>query len=127
MATRSSSPADKLLARYPPGVQTLAKRARRLILRLLPRVEETADRSSGIVAYGYGPGYKGMVCTLILSKAGVKIGLVRGGELEDPRGLLEGRGKVHRFIPLTSPADLARPGVSDLIAAAYAAWQARSA
>jgi hypothetical protein len=68
-----------------------------------------------------------MVCTLILSQGGVKIGLVRGSELGDPRGLLEGRGKVHRFIPVTSPADLAAPGVSELIAAADAAWQARSA
>jgi hypothetical protein len=64
-------------------VQTLANSARRLVRRLLPRVAETVDRSSGIVAYSYGPGYKEMVCTLILSKAGVKIGLVRGNELDD--------------------------------------------
>jgi hypothetical protein len=50
-------------------VQTLANSARRLVRRLLPRAAETVDRSSEIVAYSYGPGYEGMVCTLILSKA----------------------------------------------------------
>ena len=126
MATRSSSPADKLLARYPPGVQALAADARRLVQRLLPGVEETADATARLLAYGYGPGYKGMVCTLILSKAGVKLGLVRGGELDDPRGLLEGRGKVHRFIACRAPADLRRPGVDELITAAHTAWKTRA-
>ena len=127
MATASSSPVDKLLARYPPDVQTLANSARRLVRRLLPRAAETADLSSGIVAYSYGPGYKGMVCTLILSKAGVKIGLVRGSELDDPHGLMEGRGKVHRQVAVTSQADLRRRGVSELITATHAAWKRRTA
>ncbi len=126
MATPSSSPASELLARYPAQVQTLAGGAARLIRRLLPGVEERADPSSAILAYGFGPGYKGMVCTLILSRSAVKIGLVRGSELDDPHRLLGGRGKVHRFIELKTPADLRRRGVSDLIAAAYAAWLART-
>ena len=126
MATSSSSPAGKLLARYPPGVQALATAARRLIKRQLPRVTESADPSAGLLSYAYGPGYKGMVCTLILSKAGVKIGLVRGSELDDPRGLLEGTGKVHRYIAAKSAADLDRPGVTDLIAATHEAWKARA-
>lgn len=126
MATRSSSPPARLLARYPPALQALAAGARRLIRRRLPRLEETADMSSGMLAYGYGPGYQGMVCTVILSKAGVKIGLVRGSELDDPHRLLEGRGKVHRFIACKTPADLRRPGVDELIVAAYAAWKTRA-
>jgi hypothetical protein len=68
-----------------------------------------------------------MVCTLILGKSGVKIGLVRGSELDDPHGLLGGRGNVHRHIELKAPADLRRPGVSDLPAATDAARQARTA
>jgi len=68
-----------------------------------------------------------MVCTLIISKAGVKIGLVRGSELDDPHGLLEGRGKVHRHLAVTCPADLRSPGVSALITASHAAWKRRTA
>ena len=126
MGTRSSSPAGKLLARYPPGVQALAADARRLITRQLPRVTESADASAGLLAYGYGPGYKGTVCTLLLSKGGVKIGLVRGSELDDPHGLLEGSGKVHRYIAVKTATDLDKPGVTDLIAATYKAWKARA-
>jgi hypothetical protein len=37
--------------------------------------------------------------------------------------LLTGSGKVHRYIPLTRPADLRRPGVSGLFTAAIAAWR----
>jgi hypothetical protein len=126
MAT-SSTPTDTLLARYSPDVRALATAARRVIKRQLPRVTESADASAGLLAYGYGRGYKGTVCTLILSKGGVKIGLVRGGELDDPRGLLEGTGKVHRYIAAKSAADLDRPGVTDLIAATFDAWKTRSA
>ena len=126
MATPSSSPASKLLARYPDDVQALALEATRLIRRLLPGVEQHADPAAGLIAFGYGPGYRGMVCTLLLSKTGVKVGLVRGSELDDPRGLLAGSGKVHRYIQMKSAADLRRPGVSALIKATYNAWRERA-
>jgi hypothetical protein len=37
-------------------VQALAADAARLIRRLLPGVDERADPSSGLLAYGFGPG-----------------------------------------------------------------------
>src|SRR6476620_10654046 len=114
---------DALLKSYPPDVQALAAAARKQLCRLLPNVEEHADASAPVIAYGYGPGYRGMVCTLLLSKSGVKVGLVRGSELPDPHHLLEGSGKVHRHIPLRTPADLKRPGVTDLIKQTHAAWR----
>jgi hypothetical protein len=55
----------------------------------------------------------------------VKLGLV-GGALSDPHGLLEGRGKVHRYIALKTAADLDKAGVRQLVQAARAAWQART-
>ena len=68
------------------------------------------------------------MCTLIPSRAGVKLGIVRGAELDDPRGLLAGSGKVHRHVAaLRSPADLKRPGVRPLLKAALAAWRRRQA
>jgi len=82
---------------------------------LHPRLEALVARTAA----------HGMVCTLILSKKGVKLGLVRGSELADPRGLLEGSGKVHKYVPLRGPADLRKPGLKPLIAAALAAWRNR--
>ena len=55
---------------------SLATRAR--VLAALPGVDETVDRPARMLAYGYGPGYAGMICTLIPSQKGVKLGLYRG-------------------------------------------------
>ncbi|HBB94143.1 MAG TPA: hypothetical protein DC054_02020 [Blastocatellia bacterium] len=124
---KKSRSADELLKSYPSDVQVLAGKARQLLLKLLPGVEERADSSVPLLSYAYGPGYPGMVCTLILSKSGVKLGLVRGVELADPKGLLEGSGKVHKYVQLRKASDLNRPGVKGLVKAAHAAWQQRNA
>lgn len=122
---RSTRTFVALLSAFPPEVRAVARAARKMIRTLLPRVDETVDASAPVVGYGYGPGYRGTVCTLILSKTGVKLGLVRGAELADPRELLEGSGKVHRYIQLQTASDLRTPGVSQLVKATYAAWQER--
>jgi hypothetical protein len=116
---------ETLLRAYPADVQVLANGARDLIRNALPDAQETADQSAPIVSFGYGPGYRGMVCTLILSKKGVKLGIVRGSELADPRGLLQGSGKVHKSVQFRVPADLRQPGLKPLLAAAFAAWKNR--
>ena len=113
------------LRAYPAEVQGLASAARKAIRKWLPGVEERADSSAPVIGYGYGPGYRGLVCTLILSKSGVKLGLVRGSELADPHGLLAGAGKVHRHIVLQGVSDLRKPGVSQLVKAAHTAWKSR--
>jgi len=118
---------EEVLEAYPGEVREVFSAARGLIRRLLPGVEETVDDAAPVVGYGYGPGYRGVVCTLILSKSGVKLGLARGAELSDPRGLLEGSGKVHRYVPLSQPADVRKAGLNQLVKAAYAAWKERNA
>ena len=118
---------ESFLAAYPPRVREVARAARRLLKQVLPRAAETLDETARNIGYGYGPGYAGLVCTLIPSRAGVKLGIVRGAELDDPRGLLEGSGKVHRHVALRSLADLKRPGVRPLLRAALAAWRRRQA
>ena len=118
---------QKLLQSYSPDVRALALAARDALRRWLPAVEETVDSSAPVASYGYGPGYRGMVCTLIFSKSGVKLGLVRGSELPDPHGLLEGTGKVHRYVQLREASDLRRAGVSALVKSSHAAWRERMA
>jgi hypothetical protein len=116
---------EAFLAAYPPEVSDLALAARILLGEALPGASETLDESARIIGYSYGPGYKGLVCTLILSQTGVKLGIARGAELPDPRGVLGGSGKVHRHVLLRSTADLKRPGLKPLLKAALAAWQER--
>jgi hypothetical protein len=128
--TTAATPRDRLLASYPPEVQDLALRTRTLILeslRVLPRVEETVDAPARIIGYGCGPGYRGLVCTVILSRAEVKLGFNRGAELPDPGAILEGTGKVHRYVRLRTVVDLKKPGLKRLFKAAQTAWAQRNA
>jgi hypothetical protein len=121
-----ASELKNLLASYPPDIRDLALKARTLLAELLPGAEETIDFSVKLVGFGYGPGYKGLVCTLLLSKSGVKVGIAHGAELPDPNKILQGSGKVHRHVPLRTKADLKQPGLKPLLRAALSAWKKRN-
>jgi hypothetical protein len=111
---------------YPPQVQELALAANDVLLEVLPGAELSFDEKAKVIGYGYGPGYKGLVCTLLLSKNGVKIGVAYGAELPDPKNIMQGSGKVHRHVQLSTEDDLKRPGLKALLKAALAAWKKRS-
>jgi hypothetical protein len=116
---------DTLLRAYPEDVQILTLQARKTLREWLPDAGESVDESARMLAYRYGPGYKGMVCTLLLSKSGVKLGLVGGAALADPRGLLAGTGKVHRHVQLRTVEDLQQPGLKQLVLGASVACHKR--
>jgi hypothetical protein len=122
----SAADVETFLANYPPEVRDVALAARSLLAVALPDVTETLDESARILGYSYRPGYKGVVCTLILSRSGVKLGIVRGSELPDPKQLMVGSGKVHRHVQLRSTADLKRAGMKPLLKAALTAWRERN-
>lgn len=111
---------------YPRDVKVLAAATRRMVKRVLPGTSEAVDTSRKLIFYRYGPGYKGLVCTLILSRTGLKLGIVRGAELRDPEGLLRGQGRVHRHVQLTEVADLKHPGLAALLRSALVAWRRRA-
>jgi len=119
------SDVDEFVARYPAAVQETAAAARKLLKAHFPDVAETVDEAARLLAYSYGPGYKGLVCTLIMSQTGVKLGIFRGAELADPKGLMAGAGKVHRHVQLRSAGDSKKPGLRQLLKAALAAWRKR--
>jgi hypothetical protein len=122
MATRSL---DDLLGRYPESVQGLARSVRAFVLETLPDAAETIDDTAPVIGFGYGPGYKGIICSLILSKSGVKLGLAHGAALPDPEHLLEGDGKVHRYVAIRDASDLDKADLKQLMISASAASRAR--
>jgi hypothetical protein len=122
----SRSDVEEFLGNYPESVKELAFAARAFVREALPNVAESVDRPAKMVAYRYGPGHKGLVCNLILSQKGVKLGVARGAELPDPAHLLTGAGKVHRHVQLRSVADLQRPELALLLREALAAWRSRN-
>jgi hypothetical protein len=110
---------------YPENVQVLAHHVRRVLREWLPRAKESKDSPARVFAYVYGPGYRGVVCTLMLSKTGVKLGIPWGASFPDTHAVLRGAGKLHRHVPLVSIKDLQHPGIKELIAAASAACDER--
>jgi hypothetical protein len=121
-----SQDVDAFLSPYPRPVRDVARAARRLIKDMFPGLAETVDVSARLVGYSFGPGYKGALFALIMSQTGVKLGIFRGSELQDPKGLMAGAGKVHRHVQLRGVDALARPGLKPLLRAAVAGWRKRN-
>ena len=113
-----AEPFDGLVAGHPAAVADLARAARALVLELLPGATETVD--GGDAGYGYGAGYKGLAFVLTPTARGVRVGVYDGATLDDPAGLLTGRGARHRHLVLTVPDDLQRPELRDLLERAAA-------
>jgi hypothetical protein len=111
----NSKELEELLNLYTTDVQEVAREARKLILAAVPEADEMVDLPARVIGYGYGQNYKDLICTIILSKGGVKLGIVGGATLPDPNGLMEGAGKKHRYVVLNEPADLKKAGLKELI------------
>jgi hypothetical protein len=110
---------------YSGVVPDFARRLREIIRSALPDAREELDRSGKVVGYSYGPGYAGLVCTIILSKTGVKLGVVGSAQMADPTNLLEGAGKRHRYIAFARREDFERAGIRDILHAAAQQWRDR--
>jgi hypothetical protein len=114
-----------LLANYPEQVQELAEALAALLRKHMPGVQETPDVSAKVIGYGFSNKYADTPCAIILSQKGVKLGFYKGTELPDPAGLLEGSGKVHKYVAIKTRDDIAKPAVAALIKAAYKAYKER--
>jgi hypothetical protein len=115
------------LAGYDPRVSATTLATRTWLLAVLPALIEEVDVSARIIGYGFGPGYKGNVCAIIPSKKGVKLGFNRAVGLPDPTGLLEGTGKVHRYVVIHGENDLRNPALLALLHVAADACHKRLA
>jgi hypothetical protein len=113
------------LRSYPANVQMLVRHARDLLREWLPGAEETEDRAARMFAYAYGPGYRGTICTVILSKSGIKLGIFNGALFSDPDNLMRGSGKIHRHVPVRMMDELHQPGLKSLVIAAGTACKER--
>lgn len=116
---------EDIFSRYEKEIATLAIELRKVLLKELKDCLEISDETGAIIGYGYGTGYKDLICTILLAKKSVKLGFYKGTELNDPTGLLTGKGKVHRYTAIRSLADIANPALSDLIRQALKAHERR--
>lgn len=114
-----------IIARFDQNTATLALQLRSFLLAELKDIIELPDNSVNLIGYGYGTGYKDLICTILLSKKGVKLGFYKGSELPDPKKLLAGTGKVHRFTEIRSEQDIKNPALKKLLTEALKAYQKR--
>jgi hypothetical protein len=110
-----------MIDRLDAAAAATARLLRQRLLAELPDTTEQPDESGNVIGYGFGSGYKGLVCTLMLSKSGAKLGIPHGATLPDPDRLLEGTGKVHRYVVVKDDESARDPRLSSLLAEARAA------
>jgi hypothetical protein len=108
---------------YDAAVLSQIEKYRLLIKKQLSGISEQLDLPARMISFSFGQSYADVICTLILSKKGVKLGFYSGSELPDPFGLLTGKGKVHRFVELKPEINVSH--ISDLLNYAYQAYLLR--
>lgn len=116
---------ENILSRFDAKTSALALHLRKYLLSELKGITEIPDNSVNLIGYGYGRGYKDLICTILLSKHGVKLGISRGRALPDPKKLLTGTGKVHRFVEIKSQDDIDNPAFKQILKEALIAYQKR--
>lgn len=110
---------NSLLDKYPRETISLAYSLHQLIMSLIPGIIATPDFSANIIGYGFSSKYADTVCTIILSKKGIKLGLYKGSSLPDPSGLLQGSGKLHKYVQVLKEEDIHQPALKALLEAGY--------
>ncbi len=112
----------RVIESRPPLVRQVYVEAHRLVTEALPGVAYSVDCVDGAVGYGvrqYGDGGWGMAA-LVPHGQWVSLVFMRGTDLDDGDGLLEGSGAKVRHVKLRAPEQLAerRGALQRLITAA---------
>lgn len=107
---------DDVFAEADPALDETGRAARALLASVMPGITEVAWFKQKTIGYGVGP--KKMsehFCYIGLHNTHVNLAFFYGADLDDPEGLLEGTGKALGHIKLTSPDDLKRRGLLELV------------
>lgn len=116
----------QFLSAYTEEVYSNALKVREILLDKLPDVKEQLDIPARMIAYCYGQRYDDMVCTIIPSKKGIKLGFYKGIDLPDPDKLLRGSGKLSRYVEINFSGDIPYKSIEALVKEAYNAYCTRS-
>jgi hypothetical protein len=100
----------------------LALATRKLVLEEAPDSTELIYDAYNAVATGYGFTGRPSECFIHIAVYAkwVNLGFHRGSELPDPKGILQGTGRLIRHIRIAKPEDLAAPAVRAFVKQAIA-------
>ncbi|MCD2425321.1 DUF1801 domain-containing protein [Niabella pedocola] len=118
---------EDFLTLYPLSVQCNARLLRQVILGQLPGIDEQLDLPAKMIAYSYGPGYADLICVILPSKKGLKLGFNKGPEIQDPDGLLQGTSKTTRYVTIDNSEQIQAPAIARLLTAALEQYKKRAA
>jgi hypothetical protein len=104
---------DELVEPFPEATGETARRLLATARELIPDAVESCE--GGDYGIGTAPGYKGLVFVITPQERGVRLGIAGGASLDDPDGLMQGRGRVHRHVKLAEPAAADAPALRDLM------------
>lgn len=103
------------LSNYDEQVISHTLNLRTVLLKNLPNIMEQIDIPAKMIAYCYGQKYSELLCTLIPSKKGLKLGFNWGVELADPDKLLQGSGKISRYVEIQSAEQIKSKAIKNLL------------
>src|SRR5262245_11229098 len=95
--------------------QAIIRALRKLVRRVEPGLSETVKWGNGCWV-----GSKGPVAYVYSDDGLVQFGFFHGAALDDPDGLLEGKGKYVRHVKVKSPARIDEKGLAALLGQAAA-------
>src|SRR5215470_949828 len=103
-----------------PKDQKLFRSVRAAVRKRFPTANELAYDYSDSVVIGYSPTDRGIdgIVSIAARADGVRLYLMHGPQLPDPKKLLLGSGKQVRFVRVEAASQLAHPDVEALMAAA---------
>lgn len=98
-----------------PELQSVAWKARELILTTGSKCKEMISYKDRVAAYGISTLTRDQRVYIALPNDCVRLGFYFGGELSDPEGLLKGEGKRLRHIKINSMDEVQNPALQELI------------
>jgi hypothetical protein len=126
-AMKSDREVNQFLSQYDEGVFNNAMKLRDVVFANLPEITEQIDISARMIAYCYGQKYAELICVIIPSKKGLKLGFNRGVDLPDPDNLLQGAGKISRYVEIKSEEQIKSQGLKKLLQGGLKLYKERMA
>jgi hypothetical protein len=114
---------EEFLSDYDPHITEMAMKLREVLHANLPEIIEQVDLPAKMIGYCYSQKYADLICALFPSKKGLKLSFNRGTKLPDPDNLLEGTGKISRYLVIKSEMLIDSPAMKALLKEAISVWK----
>jgi hypothetical protein len=111
---------DGFIDRYTPEIAAQARACLKTLRSRMPGAIQLVYDNYNALVIGFGPTARPSeaIFSLVLYPRYLRLFFFQGKRVPDPDKLLEGKGNVVRSILISSPSDLNRPDIRELMATA---------